>query len=90
MFDKADGIISEMMAGQIWKVLHDKPLFILKVWPDIRSYRCNIVLCSVDLQDPTSVPEMIEIYRDIAKKEPKYKSACDEIISILKGKDQAD
>lgn len=83
MFNKADGIIIEMMACQIWKVLHDNPVFILKVWPDIRSYRRNIVLCSFGLQDSASIPGMIEIYRDIGIKEPKYKSACDEIIKIL-------
>ena len=90
MFNKADGMIGEVMADQIWKVLHDKPVFILKVWPDIRSYRRNIVLCSVGLQDPASIPGMIEIYRDIGTKEPKYKSTCDEIISILSEKDSAE
>lgn len=83
MFNKADGMIGEVMADQIWKVLHDKPVFILKVWPDIRNYRRNIVLCSVGLQDPASVTGMIEIYRDIARKEPKYKYACEEIVEIL-------
>ena len=71
------------MDDQIWKILHDRPLFILKNWPDIRNYKRNILL-SLWLQDPLSNVEMIEIYRDIARKEPKYKSACDEIIKILK------
>jgi hypothetical protein len=90
MFNKADGMISEVMADQIWKVMHDKPLFILKVWPDIRNYRRNIVLISVGLQDSAGIPGMIEIYRDIAIKEPIYKSACEEIISILSKKSNAD
>jgi hypothetical protein len=83
MFDKADGIISEMMADQIWKVIHDKPLFILKVWPDIRNYRRNIVNGSMWLNDVESIPGMIEIYRDVAKKEPQYQAACEEITGIL-------
>jgi len=33
---------------------------------------------------------MIEIYRDIARKKPKYKSSCDEIISILSEKDSVE
>lgn len=89
MFNRADGMICEVMVDQIWKVLHDKPIFILKVWPDIRSYRRNI-LHSVWFQDPASVTGMIEIYSDIARKEPKYKSACEEIISVLNEKSQAD
>jgi hypothetical protein len=86
MFDKADGHVSEIMADQIWKVMHDKPIYILKVWPDIRGYRRNIVLISCGLQDIDDVHGMIEIYRDIAIKKPKYKSACDEIIKILSKK----
>jgi hypothetical protein len=82
MFDRADGVISEIMADQIWKVMHDKPLFILKVWPDIRNYRRNII-DSCGLQDIEEAHKMSEIYRDIAGREPKYKSACDEIIRIL-------
>jgi hypothetical protein len=83
MFDHADGVISEMMADQIWEVMHDKPLFILKVWPDIRNYRRNIVLISSGLQDIDDVHNMAEIYREVAKNELKYKSACDEIVGIL-------
>lgn len=80
MFNRADGMIAEVMADQIWKVMHDKPLFILKVWPDIRNYKRNI-LESRWFQD--DIIGMIKIFSDIAKKEPKYKTACDEIIRIL-------
>jgi hypothetical protein len=84
MFDKADGIVNEEMAGQIWEVLHDKPLFVLKVWPNIRNYKTSIFdSCYLHID---SIPEMIEVYRDVARKEPKYKSACDEIIGILSEK----
>ena len=88
IFDKIPGgVLAETMDDQIWKILHDRPLFILKNWPDIRNCKRNI-LDSRWLQSPNSNFEMIEIYRDIARKEPNYKSACDEIISILIEKSQ--
>jgi len=78
----SDGVLAEVMDDQIWKILHDRPLFILKNWPDIRNHKRNI-LASREMQGPTDNIDMINIYSDIARKEPKYKSACDEIIRIL-------
>jgi hypothetical protein len=83
-----EGVLAEVMDDQIWKILHDRPLFILKNWPDVRSYKRNI-LASRWMQNPTDNIGMINIYSDIARKGPKYKSACDEIIRILSQKSQA-
>ncbi len=83
-----EGVLAEVMDHQIWRVLHDKPLFILKNWGGIKNYR-RTILESRWLQTPESNTEMVEIYRDIALKEPKYKSACEEIISILSEKSNA-
>jgi hypothetical protein len=87
IFDiKSDGVLAEVMDDQIWKILRDRPLFILKNWPDIRNYKRNI-LASREMQGPTDNIDMINIYSDIARKEPKYKTACDEIIRILSDKE---
>lgn len=83
--DRASGILGEEMADLIWQILHDRPLFILRNWGDIKNYR-RTILESKWLGSPTSNLEMIEIYRDISIKEPEYKSACDEIIRILEEK----
>jgi hypothetical protein len=85
IFDISSGVVSEIMSDLIWEVLHDRPMFILENWTSIRDYKWNI-LSSRWLQSPDSNTEMIEIYRDTARKEPKYKSSCDEIIRILSKK----
>lgn len=81
-----EGVLSEGMADQIWHVLRNRPRFILRNWDGIKNYGKNI-LESKWLQDPESIDEMIGIYRDISIKEPKYKSACGEIIGILSEND---
>jgi hypothetical protein len=88
MYDRASGVLGEKMADLIWRVLHDRPLFILRNWDAIKNYRSNI-LESRWLNSPTSNSEMIWVYQDIASKEPKYKSACEEIIRILSDKSNA-
>jgi hypothetical protein len=84
-----DGVLGEVMADHIWKILQNRPLFILKNWPDIRSYKRNI-LAGRGLETPTDTLGIINIYSDIARKEPKYKSACDEIIGILSKKEPSE
>ena len=86
IFDICQGHLGEIMSDQIWEVLHDKPLFILKNWASIKNYKTTI-LESRWQQSPNSNIEMVDIYRDIAVKEPRYKSAYDEIISILSEKE---
>jgi hypothetical protein len=80
-----DGVISEVMADQIEKVMRDRPLFILKNWPHIRSYKRNI-LAGRYLWGPGEGALILDIYSRIAAKEPKYKSGCEEIIRILSKK----
>jgi hypothetical protein len=81
-----DGVLAEVMDDQIWHVLRNRPRFILRKWDGIKNHRRNI-LASRRLQDPESIDEMIGIYRDISIKEPKYRTACEEIIGILSEKD---
>ncbi|MBM3306125.1 MAG: hypothetical protein FJY79_09340 [Candidatus Aminicenantes bacterium] len=83
-----EGVLAEVMDDQIWRVLHNRPRFILRNWDGIKNQRRN-VLASRWLQDPESIDEMIGIYRDIAIKEPKYRAACEEIIGILREKNPA-
>jgi len=90
MYDQAYGHIGEEMADLIWRILHDRPLFILRNWGNIKNYRRRAILESKWMNSSSSNLEMIEIYRDIARKEPKYKSACDEIINILSEKSNTD
>jgi len=83
IYDKhPDGVLSEVMADHIEKILHDRPLFILNNWPEIRTYKRNI-LESRGLWGLTGITGLIAIYSDIGRKEPKYKAYCDEIIRIL-------
>jgi len=89
IYNRASGIIGEVMADLIWQILHDRPLFILENWDAIKNYR-KTILESRWLGSWNSNIEMPYIYRDIAIKEPKYKSACNEIISILGKKSQAE
>jgi hypothetical protein len=90
IYDKhPDGVLSEVMADHIKKILHDRPLFILANWPDIRTYK-RTILESRGLWGPTGITGLIAIYTDIAIKEPKYKAACDEIIHILDEKSYGD
>ena len=90
IYDKhPDGVLSEVMADHIEKILHDRPLFILNNWPEIRTYKRNI-LESRGLWDLTEITGLIAIYSDIGRKEPKYKAYCDEIIRILDEKGNKD
>jgi hypothetical protein len=90
IYDKhPDGVLSEVMADHIEKILHDRPLFILNNWPEIRTYKRNI-LESRGLWGLTEITGLIAIYSDIARKEPKYKASCDEIIRILDEKSNKD
>jgi hypothetical protein len=82
IYDISNGIVSEMMADQIWEIIHGRPYFTLENWKFIKGHRNNI-LDSHWMQNPKSNLDTIEIYRSIAAKEPKYKSACDEIVGIL-------
>jgi len=85
--DTSSGYVAEYMHDQFWVILHDLPFFILDNWAYIKEYKESI-LASRELQSPANNIEMINIYSDIARKEPRFKSACDEIISILNGKSQ--
>ena len=84
IYDKhtSGGVLSEVMADHIEKIMHDRPLYILNNWPEIRTYKRNI-LESRSLWGLTGTTGLIAIYTDIAIKAPKYKAACDEIIRIL-------
>ena len=79
----AGGIWGEMMVYQIWPILHDRPIFVLENWEGIREFR-GTLLESLYFNPPGSDIELISIYQDIAKKDPKYKVACDEIIETTK------
>jgi hypothetical protein len=79
----ATGIFGEMMADQIWPVLHDRPMFMLENWDSIREFRERI-LESLYFNPPGSDIELINIYQEIAKKHPEYRAACDEIIEATK------
>ena len=80
----SDGAFAEVMSEQMWGLLHDRPLFILENWTGIENNRGWVLIARPwPSQGNKEISKMIEIYRDIAIKEPKYKSACDEIISIL-------
>jgi len=83
IYDKhPDGVLSEVMADHIEKIMHDRPLLVLRNWPEIRTYKRNI-LESRSLWGWTETTGLTALYSDIARKEPKYKTACDEIIRIL-------
>ena len=85
----SDGAFAEVMSEQMWGFLHDRPLFILENWTGIENNKEWVLIARPwPSQGNKNISEMIEIYRDIAIKEPKYKSACDEIISILSEKGQ--
>lgn len=86
IYDRASGVMAEEMADLIWRVLHDRPHYILKNWDAIKNYR-RTILESRWLHSPTSNLDMIWIYQDITLKEPEYKSACEEITSILSEKE---
>jgi hypothetical protein len=81
----SDGDIAEEMDDQIWTILHDRPMFVLENWERIKDYR-DRVLGSVYMQPYGSDVEMIKIYREVARKNPRYKSICEEIIGILEKK----
>lgn len=87
IYDISGGIVSEMMDDQIWRIIHDRPQFILENWRFIKGHKHNI-LESHWMQNPKSNADAIEIYRNIATKEPKHKPACDEIIRILSERPQ--
>jgi hypothetical protein len=89
MYNRASGVLAEEMDDLIWQILRDRPLFILANWGVIKNNR-RTILESKWMNSPNSTLEMVEIYRDIALKEPKYKSACEEIISILNEKSQGE
>ena len=85
----SSGAIAENMSEEMWGILHDQPLFVLENWTGIEDNKEWVLMCMPwPLQGNTEISKMIEIYRDIARKEPNYKSACDEIISILIEKSQ--
>jgi len=87
----SDGAFAEVMSEQMWGFLHDRPLFILDNWSGIENNKDWVLKARPwPSQGNTEIGEMIQIYRDIACKEPKYKSACDEIISILNEKDSVE
>ena len=90
IYDKhPNGVLSEVMADHIEKIMHDRPLYILNNWPEIRTYKRNI-LESRSLWGLTGTTGLIAIYSDISIKEPKYKAVCDEIIRILDEKNCKD
>jgi hypothetical protein len=79
------------MSEQMWGLLQDRPMFILENWAGIESSREWLhIAVPRAFQGNPEIHKMIEIYRDIASKEPKYKSACDEIIRILSEKSHAE
>jgi hypothetical protein len=86
----SDGYIAETMADQMSGILHALPLFVLEKWIDIESDKEQVLGLVRWMNSPENLVQMIEIYRDIAIKEPKYKFACNEIISILGKKSQAE
>jgi len=89
-FETSDGHIAEEMSEQMWRILKDRPLLILENWNGIEVNKKWVLMCRPWPSQGGSplISEMIEIYKDIARKEPKYKSACDDIISLLNEKSQ--
>lgn len=85
LLDTAGAHAGEMMCEVTWKMLHDRPLFILECWESVREYRERILECRW-LESPESNIKMIKVYREIGLNEPKHKPACDEIIEILQKK----
>jgi hypothetical protein len=83
----SDGALAEVMSEQMWGLLGERPVFILENWAGVESSREWLhVAMPWPPEDNPAINKMIGIYRDIAVKEPKYKAACEEIISILGGK----
>jgi hypothetical protein len=87
----SDGAYAEVWAEEMWGILHDRPLLVLENWTGIEDNRDWLLVARPwPAQGESRIGEMVEIFRDIASKEPKYKPACDEIISILSKKSQAE
>jgi hypothetical protein len=91
-FETSDGGIAEVMSEQMWGILKDRPLLILENWAGIKENRKWILMCrpSPRFGGSNDISRMIAIYEDIAGEEQKFKSACDEIISILSKKGLAE
>jgi hypothetical protein len=85
----SDGAVAEIMSEQMWGILHDLPLFILENWTGIEDNKEWVLIARPwPSQGSVEINNMIEIYGDVARRKPKYKAACDEIISILSEKSQ--
>lgn len=78
----ANGMWGEIMVDQIWPILHDRPIFVLENWESIREFR-ETILESLYFNPPGSDIELINIYQEIAKKNPEYRTACDEVIKTI-------
>jgi hypothetical protein len=88
----SDGAFAEVISEQLWGILWDRPLLILENWTGIEPNKEWVLMCrpSPYLGGRDEVGNVIAILKDMSNKEPKYKSACEEIISILSEKSNAD
>jgi hypothetical protein len=88
-YDDSSGAIAEVMSENLWTIFKDRPLLILENWSMIKDDpEWPLMYRPWPPSGSISINGMVEIYSDIAIKEPKYRSACDEIISILSEKGQ--
>jgi hypothetical protein len=80
----SDGAFAEVWSEEMSEILRNKPLLVLENWTGSEDNRMAVGMARPwPLHGNPEIDHLIEIYRDIAAKEPKYKSACDEIIRIL-------
>ena len=88
----SDGAFAEVWSEEMWEILTNKPLLVVENWTGIENNKDWVLVARPwpAGEGYSRINQVIEIYRDIAVKEPKYKSACDEIISILGKKSQAE
>ncbi|MGA2531885.1 MAG: hypothetical protein ABSG19_02495 [Candidatus Aminicenantales bacterium] len=84
-FSTSDGYIAEVMASRFCDILLDRPILVLQSWNDIGEFK-ELINGALIFGSSGANVKMLEAYREIAMKEPQYKSACEEIIKIISEK----
>jgi hypothetical protein len=84
----SDGVYAEEWREDMRQVLGNKPLLVLENWTGSEENRVAVGMAGpFPSQGDSHIDNIIGIYRDIALKEARYKSACEQIISILSKKE---